>query len=224
MSKKLYLDESGECSFSEESVFKHFLITVLSIDTQFSGIIKSKLKRQFAKIINNGWNKNEEIKASALYYYGKVQSIMDILQTLLAIKSLDIHYIIINKHKINNQSFRNSSYGISYNYFTKIILTELIFQDNFLDIDLIYDLRNKETHAKKHFKQYLETEILGLSLENEKPVTLSIEGIHSKQCYGLMAVDFFSWSVYRKFEYGDDRFYTLLANNLGRKREWYLDK
>ena len=149
---------------------------------------------------------------------------MDILQALLAIKSLDIHYIIINKHKINNQSFRNSSYGISYNYFTKIILTELIFQDNFLDIDLIYDLRNKETHAKKHFKQYLETEILGLSLENEKPVTLSIEGLHSKQCYGLMAVDFFSWSVYRKFEYGDDRFYTLLANNLGRKREWYLDK
>jgi hypothetical protein len=221
---KLYLDESGDCSFSEKSACKHFLITLISVEARFSEIIKKRLRRQFAKIIKNGWDKYTEIKAYTLYYHKQNKPVEDILKALMTIESLRVHYIVVNKDKIKNESFRNSSYGIGYNYFTKIILSELIFQDDLSEIDFIYDLRNKETHAKKHFKQYLETEIFGMSLEQNKTVKLSINGLQSDKCYGLMAVDFCSWGLYRHFEHGDDRFLSIIKDNLGRRREWYLDK
>ena len=63
----LFLDESGECSFSQNSKYKHFLITIISIDDSESATLKDKLKRQFAYFIRNGWDKTKEIKASELY-------------------------------------------------------------------------------------------------------------------------------------------------------------
>lgn len=221
----LFLDESGECSFSDKSAFKHFLIAIISVDGSEVEIIKKKLKRIFARIIKNGWDKNREIKASVLYHHRKFgeKPIIDILKTLLKIKSLHINYIVVNKDKINNLSFRNAAYGIGYNYFTGVILSELIFISNFHNINLIYDLRNKETHQKRHFKEHLETKIYGMALEKEISIEMQINGLNSDQCYGLMAVDFFSWAIYRKFEFNDDKFYSLIKGRFGRIREWYIN-
>ncbi len=222
--KKVFLDESGECSFSHSSIYRHFLITILSIDDSEMNIIKKKLKREFAHIIKNGWDKTKEIKASDLYRNKKfgAESVKKILKSLIEIKSIEFSYIIVNKEEITNVSFRNASYGIGYNYFTGVILSELIFQDGFHNIHLIYDLRNKETHQKRHFKQYLETKIYGMALESGIPVEMKIEGLISRYNYGLQAVDFCSWAIYRKFEYNDDKFYDLLKEKMKIRSEWYL--
>jgi len=222
MMKHLYLDESGECSFARTSDYKHFLITILSVDISEANKIKNHLRRKTASFIKKGWDKSKEIKASMIYNKFGEKGITDVILSLIKIKSLEISYIIVAKDKIKNLSFRKASYGISYNYFTGVLLSELIFDDGFYDVCLTFDKRNKETHQNKHFTEYLETNIFGKALEKEINIDFHLEGLDSKDVYGLKAVDFFSWSVFRKFEYSDNRFFNLFFEKLKRRREWYI--
>ena len=224
--KNLYLDESGECSFAQSSCYKHFLITIISVDPSHNNKIKNCLRRKFAKYIRNGWDKTKEIKANSLCRDDRfgAESIEEVIQSLIRIKSLEISYLVVNKDKITNKSFRNAEYGIAYYYFTGVILSELIFEDGFHNVNFIYDIRNKETHYKRHFKEHLETKIFGKALEREVSIEIQIDGLASDKCYGLSAVDFFSWAIFRKFEHSDDRFYSLLKSKIKRKREWYIEE
>ncbi len=220
----LFLDESGECSFSAKSAYTHFLITIVSIDPSKLNKLKNSIKRQNARIIKNGWDKTREIKAYELYKNKKFgpSAIYKMLKTLTKIESLEVSYIVVNKEKITNESFRKASYGIGYNYFTGVLVSELIFEDAFHKVHLIYDKKNKETHENKHFREYLETKIFGNALEKDISVDLLIEGHDSHNCYGLTAVDYFCWSIFRKFEHGDVTFFKLFTDKLKRRREWYI--
>ena len=223
--KRLFLDESGDCSFSQESTCKHFVIAIVSIDPQHSNKIKNRLKRKFASFIKKGWNKDKELKAYSLCRYRRFgrNAVASILQTLITIPSLEINYIAVNKNKITNQSFRQAPYGTAYNYFSGTLLSEMMFQDGLHDISLIYDMRNKETHENKHFREYLETKIVGKAFENDTNVNILIKGGLSHQHYGLLAVDYFSWAIFRKFEHKDNSFFHLFERKVRRKREWYIE-
>lgn len=202
------------------------MITVVSVDASQTKRIKKRLRRRFAAFIKNGWNKTEEIKAAALYKDRRfgLQAVIKVLNTLIHIDSLEMSYIAVNKKAITNPSFTRAPYGIAYNYFTGVLLSELIFLDKFYNTKVIYDVRNKETHEKRHFREHLETNILGAALEKGIDIEFSIEGHDSSKWYGLLAADFFSWSIFRKFEYGDERFYDRFRNRLRRRREWYIKK
>ena len=221
---RLFQDESGDCSFSPNSHCKHFVITVLSIKPSNLNKLKNRLKRKFASFIKMGWDKTMECKAFNLnkdVRFG-AKAVSSVIDTLVTIPSLEINYIVINKTKITNQSFRGAPYGTAYNYFTGVLLSETVFIDGLNNVYLIYDKRNKETHKNKHFREYLETKILGTALENNTNVNLLIEGYESHQCYGLLAADYFSWAVFRRFEYKDNRFYQMFEKRLRRRREWYI--
>lgn len=226
ITKHLFLDESGECSFSHTSTFRHFLITIVSVDDCQASRIKSRLRRKFAALVRSGWKKTKEVKAADLFRDSRfaAAAVADVLEDLTTICSLEISYIVVNKERISHQPFRKAPYGIGYNYFTGVLLCELIFDDDFRNIRLNYDIRNKETHKNKHFKQHLETKIIGTALEKDTPIELSIHGFDSSCCYGLSAADFFSWAIFRKFEHADESFYNLFAHRLKRRREWYLQK
>ncbi len=221
---RLFLDESGECSFSERSAYKHFLLTVLSIDPADIKKIRNRLKRKRADFINKGWDKSKEIKAYELYKDKKVgrKAVSEVLTVLSSIDTLEISYIVVNKNKIKQESFKESPYGIAYNYFTGVLISELIFNDGIHNVHITYDKKNKETHLHRHFKEYLHTKIYGLALEKDLDVNLEIIGDDSTNNYGLSAVDYFSWALFRKFEHKDDSFFELFSDKLKRRREWYL--
>jgi hypothetical protein len=222
----LFQDESGDCSFSANSLCRNFLITVLSISPSDAEKLKRLLKRRIAFFISKGWPKDKEPKAFALnkdIRFGQA-AICNILKTLVTIPTLGINYIVVNKAEITNQSFISAPYGTAYNYFTGILLSEMIFQDNMRDVHLICNTRNKETHTKRHFQEYLKTKIYGMALENNVNVNIVIKGEYSHKCYGLLAADYFSWAIFRKFERDDDSFFKLFENKLSRRREWYIKK
>lgn len=221
---RLFLDESGECSFSSKSAYRHFLITILSVDPSAMNIMKNNLKRKFVGLIKKGWDKTQEAKAYEVFKNRKfgAKAISEVLDSLSRIDTLEISYVIVNKDKITNKAFRSAPYGTAYNYFTGVLLSELIFEDRFHDVHLIYDVKNKEAHENKHFREYLETKVAGTALERGIDVNLTIQGLNSKESYGLLAVDYFSWSIFRKFEYNDSRFFELFKHKLKRRREWYI--
>lgn len=218
------MDESAECSFSEKSLYKHFLLTILSVSSEDLKDLKSRLKKQVASWISRGWDKHKEPKAFELYKNRKfgADAMLSVIAKLVGLPSLEISYIVINKKGIKNQSFRNAPYGTAYNYFTGILLSHLVFDDGITDFHLIYDVKNKETHENKHFKEYLETKLFGTALEKNVDIEMSIDGLDSSSTYGLLAVDYFSWALFRNFEYKDNRFYKSFECKLKRRREWYL--
>lgn len=222
--KRLYLDESGDLSFSARSICTHFVISILSVDPAHMNTVTKRLKRQYAKFRRKGWPKGQEFKAASLFNRKgfETQAIRNLLKQLTPIPSLEISYIVVNKSKLTNQSFRSASYGAAYNYFTGVLLSELMFLDGLSNVHLIVDQRNKETHKRKHFQEYLQTTICGKALEKKVDVTLDIQEMESHKCHGLLAVDYFSWAIFRKFEHGDTRFFNMFKANLKRRREWYI--
>lgn len=221
--KRLFLDESGECSFSQDSCYTHFLITIISLDASMTNELRKRLRRKFADFVRNGWSKTREPKAYEIFKHRRfgAEAISSVLSTLMEVSTLEVSYIVVNKDKITHRSFRNAAYGTGYNYFTGLLLSELVLDDGFRNAHLIYDKKNKETHANRPFKEYLETKVVGAALERNIDIELVIEGEESQRSYGLLAVDYFSWAIYRKFEYGDSRFYDLLQDRLKRRREWH---
>jgi hypothetical protein len=220
----LFLDESGECSFSPNSRYIHFLITIISVDDTEIIELKGKLKRQFAYFIRNGWDKTKEIKAYELYKNRRfgASAIFRVLSALMQLNSIKISYLVVNKNNIKHQAFRDAPYGIGYNYFTGVLLSELVFQDNICDFQLIYDEKSKETHPNRRFVEYLQTKIYGSAFEFDTNVTFTLMRGKSDEVYGLRAVDFICWSIFRKFEYGDARFLNVFSQKILRRREWYI--
>lgn len=220
----LYLDESGEDSFSTQSIYKHLLITIVRTNEQESHKIKNHLKRIFTKeLYDKRWDKSEEIKASTIYndrnFGGNTLKI--IFKDLMTINSLEINYIIVKKDGIVSESLKKAPYGIVYNYFTGQLISKLIFEDKLYNVNLIFDKRNKETHENKPFKEYLKTLILGKAFENNINVTFLLDPKDSNESVSLKAADFFSWGIFRKFEYADDSFFKLFEGKINKRIEWY---
>ena len=88
------------------------------------------------------------------------------------------------------------------------------------NIKLVFDPRNKETHNKRPFKQYLETEIFGTGVEIDLPITMKIDSYDSNVCYGLQAADFCSWAIFRKYETGDSKYFDIIAEKIKFGLEW----
>lgn len=222
----LFLDESGDCSCGASSKSRHFCLTILSIAEQDTKAIKARFRTRVKKLVRAGWDKSKEVKAHSLHrdpQFG-AKAALGMLEYLAGIDSLRISYLVVNKNKITSQSLRDAEYGIRYNYFSGALLSELVFEDGLSSIYLTYDLRNKETHQGRKFKEYLKTKLLEESVKRDAAVEFDAVGCESNQCYGLLAVDFFSWALFRRFEYDDSRFARKFEGKVLRRREWYIGK
>ena len=116
-------------------------------------------------------------------------------------------------------SFKNAPYGVIYNFFAGKILVPIIL--NYKDCFLTVDKRNKEMHNQKHFDGYIETKARGDAFEKETELHLEIEHGESQVNYGLQAVDFFSWSVFRKATNKDLKFFRIFEELVQINEEWY---
>jgi len=229
----IYCDESGEASFSTKSSYDYFSICALTVEENKKNKIKSTMKRKKAKLYKLGWPKEVEIKASVLYSLRRNKKIPQkvknnirgdsfIQEVLISLKnscSPKIDYIIVRKDGLQDASFRSSPYGIAYNFFAGKILIPIILK--YKDCFLTIDRRNKEMHPHKHFDGYIETTARGEAFE--KGINLSLEIRHEESSInsGLQAVDFFSWSIYRKVRNGDTRFFNIFKDLIMQNYEWY---
>lgn len=236
----IYCDESGESSFSEKSFFKYFLLTSLTIRKDQRQKIIRTLKRKYAHLYKLGWPKNIEIKASTLnaldnprelssnknipesvkkQINGK-EYIKEILSSLSRCCEFEIDYFIVNKDGIRSPYFREASYGIAYNFFAGKLLPRIIIEKE--STFLIMDQRNKETHNKKNFDDYIKSQVLGAILKTEKNIDLKIDHSSSNEVYGLQAVDYFCWAINRKFTKKDNSFKNIFWDKINRSEHWYI--
>jgi hypothetical protein len=230
----IFCDESGEASFSQNTAYEHFSICTITVSGDKISKIKNTMKRKKTILYKLGWPKQIEIKASILHGLKRNkqipqtvkekidgdQFIKDVLLTLKNSCSPRVDYIAVKKGGLTDDAFRRAPYGITYNFYAGKILVPLILE--YRDCHLTVDKRNKEMHHQKYFTGYIETKARGDAFEKGIDVT-SIEIKHGESDieYGLQAVDFFSWSIYRKISYKDLRFLELFKDLVRIKEEWY---
>jgi hypothetical protein len=229
----IYCDESGESSFSDKSIYEYFSICTLTIDDNKRTKIKNTIKRKTAELYNLGWPKGIEIKASVLHGMKMNNNIPQktkdtitgdvfIEKILTSVKnacSPRIDYIVVRKDGLKDPSFRNAPYGIAYNFFAGQVLIPIFLE--YKDCFLTVDKRNKEMHSQRHFDGYIETKARGDAFEKGININLEIKHDESQTNYGLQAVDFFSWGIYRKVVKKDFRFFKIFNDLVQTNKEWY---
>ncbi|HVE12583.1 MAG TPA: DUF3800 domain-containing protein [Elusimicrobiota bacterium] len=223
--RMMYLDESGELGFNP-SGSRHFVGALVC--TSDANRLKNAVKRWSARLISNGWPKAQEIKATELYHSRPNRSIpanapwkqnpnaviCELLQ-LIGSHSEEIRAVSVVKAKIVRPNLKKAPYGILYNYFTSwVIIPAALHHD---DIHLIVDQRNKESHTLEHFDGYIETRIWS---RPNPPTEFKIDHMFSHQSYGLRAVDFVAWAIFRYREHGDATFYSVLQPYLKQDIVW----
>lgn len=225
----IYLDESGQTTgFGKQGSSRTFNIAMIVCNE--SDGIRRVIKAFEKSLIRHGWPKDIEIKASSLfdarrnpriptsfkYKHDAVTPLTSIL-TKLSSCQIEVDYISVKKERLT-ENLKTAPFGIIYNYLAGEVLKYRLA--NSIQVRLIVDAQNTEVHVGKHFNGYIETVAFQV---NETLRRFNIQHLESHKVAGLRAVDYFSWSVFRKFEFGDSRFYDLFENSLNRGncQEWF---
>jgi hypothetical protein len=222
----IYQDESGCLGFSAGSS-KYFVVALLCpLNSKHMANVMRKFK---GHIIKAGWPKDVEIKGHNLfmagidsripsnYKYKKTPEvpILDILGRL-ANCDLEIDAIIVLKSRINDD-LRTLPYGILFNYYSGRVLIDRILCYN--EVHLYVDETSKQTHDLLHFDGYIRT---GALLTRKRNFPLEIVHGNSNVIHGISAADFVSWSIFRKYESGDDRFFKLIKHKITNLKTYYF--
>lgn len=229
----IFMDESGDISFSPDSNSKYFTITCLTIDEAIKNKIKNTMRHKKHKLYKLGWPRNVEVKATNLHGMKhdwripqKVKDVINgdgyIVKIIESIKyscQPRIDYITINKDRIQKVSLRQAEYGIAYNFFSWELLRPIVI--HLKNCKLIVDPKNKERHSKRHFEGYIGTEALKLKMGSRIAISFDIEQPDSHMSLGLQAVDFFSWSINRHITGKGSQFYDIFRDLIVIGKRWY---
>ena len=203
--KYVFLDESG-CQGSKTGSSKYFIITLLV--TSDKKPIENRLKKYKLKLMKKKKYKNlNEIKANN----SDEKIRFDILDILVE-NDVEIYTIILNKEKLND-NLKDKKTKV-YNYLTNLIVAECNL--NGKSVHFIIDKRVKKKIIREDFNDYI--------IRNHPNVKFNISHFDSCNSNGLQLVDFASWSIFRYYEFGDNRFFNHINSKITLKKELFNQK
>lgn len=222
----LYQDESGCLGFKAGSS-KYYVVSILCSNEPKS--ISNVVRKFKGQLIKNGWPKHIEIKAATLFHCPYDDRITDSfkykknpsepLRTILrrlAACDIEIDIIVVKKDKISEdlQELPNS---ILMNYFSgRVLIDRILKYDN---VNLYVDMTSKQTHDSQHYDGYIKT---GAYLTKKRFFPLNIEHVDSNIVRGVSAVDFLSWSVFRKYESKDNQYFKIIEPKICTLKTYYF--
>jgi len=201
----IFLDESGDLGFNfkKAGASKYFIITILFVDN-YRPIEKVVRK------IHSTLKKKHKQKSGVLHCYHESPITRRRMLRRLNEKEIKIMAICLNKHKVYTK-FHNQK-DVLYNYVTNILL-DRIYNKKLIPIDkqitLIASRKETNKFLNSNFKEYLKNQIK----ENHKTnITIEIKTPYEEKC--LQAVDFLSWSIFRKYQQEDDSYYKIISSKI----------
>lgn len=207
--KYIFLDESGDLGFdfSKQATSRYFIVTVLFTD------YKRPIQKLIRKVHAN-LRKKYKIRTSTLHA-AKEESV-NILRICrgLTDKNCQVLTICVDKNKVFPE-LRSKKHAL-YNYIVSILLDRVVgrhlvsAKDSLL---LVASKRETNKFFNQNFHEYLRRQI-----KNSYGIELEIEIKTPAEEKCLQAADIASWSIFRKHEYGDDRYYRVLESIIVEER------
>ena len=201
----IFLDESGDLGFdfSKKRTSKFFIITFL-----FSSK-KGPIEKVVSKT-HGSLKKKHKKRGGVLHCFQEKPITRQRLLKQLAKKDCSIMTVYLNKKKVYTK-LQNEK-NVLYNYVTNILL-DRIYTKKIIPLDkkVVFIASRKETNKflNENFRKYL-TE----TIKNNHKVDIDIEIKTPFEEKILQAVDFVSWSIFRKQEYGDESYYNIIKDKI----------
>lgn len=205
----IYLDESGDLGFREGAT-NFFVISFITMDNRTSLQLKRKIKRlkQKYKV-----SKGVEIKGNTSSHSLRV----DVLRVVSSLP-IEIYSIVVNKQRVN-KPLRDDT-NIFYNYMVNLIMVPYLERKKFEGINIIADLRITRVARGMRFADYLKYKLF---FENRVCNTkLNIQFLDSLKSNGLQAADFVSYSLFRKYESRDIRYYRVIERKVREDKKLFF--
>lgn len=198
----IFLDESGDLGFSERSS-RWFILTIVFTNNH------RKIEKCVKKV-HRGLRKKYKRVSELHAYHADSVTRKRILKLLSETEDLKILCIILNKKKVYTDLQNQKSY--LYNYTANVLLDRLHNKKILKSRDkiLIYiDQRETNKFLKKNFEDYLGSNLIK---KGNNHFEIKIRPSHTEKC--LQAVDFISWSIFRKYEKNDYEYYEIIKNKV----------
>jgi hypothetical protein len=194
-------DESGSLGFdlSKSGTSRHFIITLLL--TRNRNAVVKVVKKVFASLSKSDKKKTHGILHA---YYEKTVTRARLLR-LLADKDIQIAAMVLDKSGL----FVASDPHILYASMASLLLNRL-FADGFISPDDELFLVPSQMETNKNLNEQLKSIV---SLDG-KVRRFEIEPSKPSADKGLQAVDFVSWAIHRKYEYGESDYYDIIADKV----------
>ncbi|MCK5061992.1 DUF3800 domain-containing protein [Candidatus Parcubacteria bacterium] len=201
----IFLDESGDLGFdfSKKRTSKIFIITCLF----------APKKRKIEKIVSKTHaelKKKYKKRGGVLHAYHEKPITRQRLLKRLNDSDCSIMTIYLNKERVYTKLQNEKE--VLYNYVTNILL-DRICTKKLIDINkpisLIASRKETNKFLNLNFKNYLKNSAI-----NNHKLKLSIEIRTPFEERSLQAVDFVSWSIFRKWQYGDDSYYNIIKQKI----------
>jgi hypothetical protein len=206
----IYLDESGDLGFREEST-KFFTIAfiVMEDSTSFKRHVrKVKVKYNIpAEVELKGYTTREVIKGDLLKRFAGLD--------------IEVHAITVMKKNFEPKLRRDTN--ILYNYMVGLSLVERIIKEpEGTKVIIDVDKRIISVTSGFNFDKYLRYKIW---YERERrDIDLDIHHLESHQAYSIQGIDIICNSIFRKYNSRNYRLFNIIKSKVVTERRLFFDK
>lgn len=201
------MDESGDLGFNfkKAKTSKYFVITFVFTKERIA------LERMIKKVFKGFSKKDIKNNNGTLHAYKESPRTRQKLLNLFHEKKVaDIIVIYLNKRKVYTKL--HDEKHVLYNYVANILLdrvcTKKLIPTN-ENIKIIASRRETNRFLNDNFKSYLKDQI-----KNNHKLDIEIEISSTSAEKGLQVADMISWSIFRKYEHGDDSYYKIIKQEI----------
>ena len=200
-----FLDESGDLgfNFSKSKTSKVFIVACLF--TTNKRAIEKIIKKTHSEL-----QKKYKRRFGVLHAAKEKPITRQRLLKRLNKKEISIMTIYLNKKKVYTR-LRDEK-QVVYNYVANILLDRIYTRkliSSSSKIELIASKRETNKFLNENFKNYLNTQ-----LKNYHKIDIEVIIKTPFEEKSLQAIDFISWAIYRKYEYGDEDYYNLIKSKI----------
>ena len=201
----IFLDESGDLGFNFKKLktSKYFVVAFLFVENKSS--IEKIVKKTHAEL-----KKKYKRRFGVLHSVKERPITRQRLLKRLNEKDCAIMTIYLNKRKVYTKL--QDEKQVLYNYVTNILL-DRIYSKRLVagkdKITIVASRRETNRYLNENFKTYLNNQA-----KNHHKVEVEAVIKTPFEEKSLQVVDFVSWAIFRKYEYGDESYYNIIRNKI----------
>ncbi|OGU11102.1 MAG: hypothetical protein A2X61_00315 [Ignavibacteria bacterium GWB2_35_12] len=201
----IFLDESGDLGLdlSKQRTTQFFLVTIM--------FVKDKRKiEKIVKKVHYGIQKKYKKFRSILHANSEKAETKKLLLSMISKTNTSVMTIFLNKRKVYTKLKKERD--VLYNFVVNRLL-DIVYRKNLIPVEeevtLIASRKETNKFLNMNFRNYLLNK---LNSKYKLKLKIEIKTPHEDKC--LQAVDFISWSIFRKYEYEDDSYYDIIRDNI----------
>ena len=210
----IFLDESGDLGFDceKKGTSRYFLITFLFCEN------KRALEMSVRKIFRSFTAKEIARHAGSLHAHSESPKIRRKLLERLIGKDISILAMYVDKKRLqgNKAMKKHAIYNEAAASLLRTMLRKKAVYGNG-PIRLVASRRETNRFLNENFSKHLTKRALA-----DHAIDLQVEIKPPQEEKGLQVVDLISWSIFRKYEYGDDTYYDIVKQKIAEEDQLLL--